>query len=164
MKYPLHTVQSDFDSPLGRMILAAADGQLVGLWFEDQRHLPDLTQWLLRPQEPVLQEASRQLAAYFARQRTTFDLPLHLNCGTEFQQAVWRQLLTITAGSTCSYSQLSALAGRPAAVRAVAGAVARNPLSIVVPCHRVLGSNGAITGYAGGLHRKAALLELERKA
>ena len=164
MKYPPHTVQSDYASPLGRMILAAADGQLVGVWFEDQRHLPDLTQWPVAPQEPVLQEACRQLAAYFARQRTTFDLPLYLQSGTEFQQTVWRKLQTLAAGSTCSYTQLSALAGRPAAVRAVAGAVARNPLSVVVPCHRVLGSNGAMTGYAGGLPRKAALLDLERKA
>lgn len=164
MKYPPHTVQSDYASPLGRMILAAADGQLVGVWFEDQRHLPDLTQWPVVPQEPVLQEAGRQLAAYFARQRTTFDLPLYLHSGTEFQQTVWRKLQTLATGSTCSYTQLSALAGRPAAVRAVAGAVARNPLSVVVPCHRVLGSNGAMTGYAGGLPRKAALLDLERKA
>ena len=164
MKFPLHTVQSNFASPLGRIVLAAADDELVGVWFDDQRHLPAFSKWPVRPQEPVLQEACRQLTAYFAGTRTTFDLPLHLASGTEFQQTVWRSLLTLSAGSTCSYSALSALASRPAAVRAVAGAVARNPLSIVVPCHRVLGANGAMTGYAGGLARKAALLELERQA
>lgn len=163
MKFPSHTVQSDHASPLGRMILAAADGQLVGVWFEDQRHRPDLSLWPVRPLEPVLQEACRQLTAYFAGTRQEFDLPLHLASGTEFQQSVWRSLLTLRAGATCSYGQLSALAGRPAAVRAAAGAVARNPLSVVVPCHRVLGANGAMTGYAGGLARKAALLHLERQ-
>jgi methylated-DNA-[protein]-cysteine S-methyltransferase len=145
------------------MLLAAANGQLVGVWFEGQRHQPDLSLWPVRPEEPVLQETRRQLAGYFAGTRTTFDLPLYLSSGTEFQQAVWRCLLTVTQGSTCSYSQLSALVGRPSAVRAAAGAVARNPLSVVVPCHRVLGSNGAMTGYAGGLTRKAALLTLESK-
>lgn len=164
MKFPPHTIQSHFVSPLGRLVLAAADGQLVGAWFDDQRHLPDFSKWPVRPQEPVLQEACRQLAAYFAGARTVFDLPLYLGSGTEFQQTVWSSLLTLTAGSTRSYGQLSDLAGRPTAVRAVAGAVARNPLSIVVPCHRILGANGAMTGYAGGLARKAALLELERKA
>ncbi len=144
------------------MVLASADGQLVGVWFEDQRHQPDLSLWPLQVKEPVLQETRRQLAAYFAGSFKVFDLPLNLSCGTEFQQIVWRKLLTIKPGSTCSYSQLSALSGRPSAVRAAAGAVARNPLSIVVPCHRVLGANGAMTGYAGGLERKAALLKLEK--
>ncbi len=164
MKFPTHTVQSDYASPLGRMILAAADGQLVGVWFEGQRHQPDLSSWSVQPDEPVLQEARRQLAAYFARTRTVFELPLNFAGGTEFQQIVWRKLLTIAPGATCSYSQLSVLAGRPAAVRATAGAVAHNPLSIVVPCHRVLGANGAMTGYAGGLPRKVALLQLESGA
>ena len=164
MKFLSTTVRSDYASPLGRMILAAADGQLVGVWFEDQRHMPDASMWPARLQEPVLQEASRQLDAYFSGAREVFDLPLDLASGTEFQQTVWRSLLTLRAGSTCSYGQLSALAGRPAAVRAAASAVARNPLSVVVPCHRVLGANGALTGYAGGLARKAALLNLERQA
>ncbi len=164
MIFPNNTVQSHFASPLGRMVLAAADGQLVGVWFDDQRHLPDLSRWPVKPQEPVLQETCRQLTGYFAQTRLTFDLPLYLASGTEFQQTVWRSLLSLNAGSTCSYAALSAVAGRPTAVRAVAGAVARNPMSIVVPCHRVLGANGAMTGYAGGLARKTALLELERKA
>ena len=164
MKFPPLTVQSDYASPLGRMILAAAQGQLAGVWFEDQRHLPDASLWPVRPQEPVLMEASRQLADYFCGKRKVFDLPLHLASGTEFQQAVWRSLLTLRAGATCSYKHLSALTGRPTAVRAAAGAVAHNPLCVVVPCHRVLGADGAMTGYAGGLARKAALLDLERQA
>jgi methylated-DNA-[protein]-cysteine S-methyltransferase len=88
-------------------------------------------------------------------------LPLDLNGGTPFQQAVWQALLSLAFGKTCSYGNLSAQLGRPTAVRAVSGAVARNPVSLIVPCHRVLGTSGALTGYAGGLDRKAALLKLE---
>lgn len=164
MKFPPHTVQSPYTSPLGHMILAAAQGQLVGVWFENQRYLPATAQWPVHPQEPVLLEASRQLAAYFCGAHQQFDLPLHLGSGTDFQQTVWRSLLTLKAGTTCSYQHISTLVNRPTAVRAVAGAVARNPLSVVVPCHRVLGSNGALTGYAGGLVRKTALLQLEQQA
>jgi methylated-DNA-[protein]-cysteine S-methyltransferase len=109
----------------------------------------------------VLQQAAEQLAQYFAGQRSTFDLPLDLSNGTAFQQAVWQALLDIAPGQTCSYKTLSAAVGRPAAMRAVGGAVGRNPLSIIVPCHRVVGAHGALTGYAGGLARKTALLQLE---
>jgi methylated-DNA-[protein]-cysteine S-methyltransferase len=101
------------------------------------------------------------LQQYFAGQRTLFDLPLNTATGTAFQQAVWQALLTIRPGTTCSYCTLASRIGKPAAVRAVGAAVGRNPLSIIVPCHRVIGTNGSLTGYAGGLARKTALLQLE---
>ncbi len=161
MKLPSSTVQADFASPLGRMILAAADQQLVGVWFADQAHLPDLSACPVDANSPLLKQASAQLSAYFAGQRHTFDLPLNTATGTPFQQAVWQALLDIPFGSTCSYGQLASRAGKPSAVRAVGAAVGRNPLSLIVPCHRVVGANGSLTGYAGGLHRKTALLQLE---
>ena len=161
MKYAPHTVQARHHSPLGPVILAIAHGALCGLWFEGQRHQPDTTAWPDTPDHPVAKAARTQLDEYFAGQRTAFDLPLDLSSGTAFQQAVWRALLSIPPGATRSYGAISADVSRPAAVRAVGGAVGRNPLSIVVPCHRVIGANGALTGYAGGLERKIALLQLE---
>ena len=161
MKFHSSTVQARYESPLGAMIVAATDRGLAGLWFEGQRHLPDCTGWPRAPQHPLLLEAMAQLGDYFAGRRTRFDLPLDLQGGTAFQQSVWHALLAIPAGGTTSYGDLSQRVGRPAAVRAVGAAVGRNPLSIVVPCHRVVGSNGALTGYAGGLERKSALLVLE---
>jgi methylated-DNA-[protein]-cysteine S-methyltransferase len=161
MRYPASTVQTSYDSPLGRIILAASDQRLVGLWFEGQRHQPDRSSWPANPEHPVLQQARGQLSEYFAGQRTSFELPLDLSAGTAFQQGVWRALLKIPGGATRSYAALSADIGKPAAARAVGGAVGRNPLSIIVPCHRVVGAGGALTGYAGGLARKVALLQLE---
>ena len=161
MKFPPSTVQASYASPLGRVILAASDTQLMGLWFDGQRHQPDNSAWTDAPDHPVLQLAAAQLSDYFSGRRTVFELPLHLGVGTEFQQAVWRALLTIPAGSTLSYGTLSAAIGKPSAVRAVGAAVGRNPLSIIVPCHRVIGADGSLTGYAGGLERKSALLQLE---
>jgi methylated-DNA-[protein]-cysteine S-methyltransferase len=104
-----------------------------------------------------------QLQQYFAGERQDFDLPLDLSGGTVFQQQVWAQLQAIESGSTVSYGQLSHQLGNPKAVRAVGAAVGRNPISIVVPCHRVLGADGTLTGYAGGLDRKTALLQLESR-
>jgi len=111
----------------------------------------------------VLRAACQQLAEYFASERTVFDLPLGLLAGTTFQRSVWEALRAIPCGKTTSYGALARDIGRPHAVRAVGAAVGRNPLGIVVPCHRVLGSQGALTGYAGGLDRKRALLALERR-
>lgn len=150
-----------WQSPLGPMLLAATPRGLAGVWFEGQRHGPDSSGWLEGPGHPVLQEAMRQLADYFAGKRTAFELPLDLQAGTPFQQSVWRALLAIAPGTTTSYARLGHSIGRPAASRAVGAAVGRNPVSIVVPCHRVLGTGGALTGYAGGLERKSALLRLE---
>ena len=161
MKFPSSTVQARFDSPLGPMIVAATGRGLAGLWFEGQRHLPDSSGWPHAPEHPVLREAAAQLRDYFAGRRTQFDLPLDLQSGTAFQQSVWQALLAIPSGRTTSYGDLSQRVGRPSAVRAVGAAVGRNPVSIVVPCHRVLGRDGSLTGYAGGLERKSALLGLE---
>ncbi|MBT9506319.1 methylated-DNA--[protein]-cysteine S-methyltransferase [Rhodoferax sp.] len=161
MKFPDSTVQTRYDSPLGPIILAAASKELVGLWFDGQRHQPDSAGWPVANDHPVLQQAQAQLADYFAGRRTTFDLPLGLDGGTRFQQDVWRALLKIPSGATRSYGALSAAIGKPTAVRAVGAAVGRNPLSIIVPCHRVIGATGALTGYAGGIERKIALLQLE---
>ena len=109
----------------------------------------------------MLREAAAQLAAYFAGTRADFDLPLDLQAGTPFQQSVWDALRAIPRGRTTSYAELARRLGRPQAARAIGAAVGRNPVSIVVPCHRVLGTDGTLTGYAGGLERKTALLQLE---
>ncbi len=161
MKFAASTVRSSIDSPLGRIILAASDGRLAGLWFAGQRHQADSAAWPEDPQHPVLQRARAQLGEYFAGVRREFDLPLDLEGGSAFEQSVWRALLAIPFGSSASYRAISAAIGKPLAVRAVGGAIGRNPLSIVVPCHRVLGADGALTGYAGGLDRKTRLLQLE---
>ena len=166
MKFDSSTVQTAVDSPLGTIVIAATDKGLAGLWFTDgQRHLPpQLTggsAWPEAADHPVLKQVSQQLAEYFAGRRSEFDVPLDLRCGTPFQQSVWQALLAIAQGDVISYGEVSRRIGKPAAVRAVGGAIGRNPVSIIVPCHRVMGSNGTLTGYAGGLERKAALLRLE---
>ena len=150
-----------FTSTLGNITVAATDRGLAGVWFAGQRHLPDMARWQQNAGHPVLQQAQQQLREYFAGQRSSFDLPLDMQSGTAFQQSVWQALLAIPIGATTSYASISARVGKPKAVRAVGAAVGRNPLSIIVPCHRVMGSNGSLTGYAGGLDRKAALLKLE---
>lgn len=157
-------IRSHFDSPLGAMTLAASSHGLCGVWFDGQKHQPDPSGWAHNPHHPVLLQAQAQLAEYFAGQRRVFDLPLDLSRGTPFQQAVWRALLDIAPGATSTYGAMARFVERPLAVRAVAAAIGRNPISIVVPCHRVLGAGGALTGYAGGLDRKAALLQLESTA
>jgi methylated-DNA-[protein]-cysteine S-methyltransferase len=163
MNYGPSITSCHFDSPLGPMLLAATERGLAGAWFVGQRHWPMATAgWPSAPQHPLLQQAAAQLQGYFAGDRQTFDLPMDFASGTPFQQAVWHALLRIAPGQTSSYGALSRSILRPAAVRAVGAAVGRNPISIVVPCHRVLGASGALTGYAGGLERKAALLQLEQ--
>jgi len=151
---------SSMDSPIGRLILAATGNGLCGLYLEGQQHMPDTTSWL--------DDASRfdpvrtQLADYFAGQRAAFTLPLEIAGGTAFQRQVWEALKLIPPGQTWTYARLAGEIGRPAAVRAVGAAVGRNPLSIVLPCHRIVGSDGSLTGYAGGMERKRWLLEHER--
>lgn len=164
MKFDPSIVQARYESPLGTMILAATDRGLAGVWFERQKHLPECDAWPQAPHHPVLQQAIAQLREYFGGRRTSFDLPLDLHGGTPFQQSVWRALLAIPSGRTVSYRHVGEQAGRPGALRAVGAAVGRNPLSIVVPCHRVVGSDGSLTGYAGGIERKRALLQLEGAA
>jgi methylated-DNA-[protein]-cysteine S-methyltransferase len=148
-------------SPLGDILLAATDQGLCGLWFADgQKHMPDMHGWPAG-RNPVIDLAQRQMQQYFAKQRSAFDLPLDLRVGTPFQQSVWRALLGIASGQHSSYGSIAKHIGNPQAVRAVGAAVGRNPISVIVPCHRVLGASGALTGYAGGLERKTALLQLE---
>ena len=165
MKFDSTIVLTPFQSPLGPMTLAATKAGLAGLWFDGQRYLPaeldGPTRWPANANHPTLKKAVLQLTEYFAGKRQAFNVPLDLSGGTAFQQAVWRALLGIAAGQTSRYSGISKMIANPAAVRAVGAAVGRNPISIIVPCHRVLGADGSLTGYAGGLDRKTALLKLE---
>lgn len=154
------TAQALIDTPLGPVRLARTARGLAGLWFEGQKHHPGELPAPHDGDDPLLREAAAQLQRYFAGALTRFDLQLDL-LGTPFQCAVWQALLCIPAGRTCSYGELAHAIGKPAAARAVGAAVGRNPVSVVVPCHRVLGAGGALTGYAGGLERKRALLERE---
>ncbi len=152
------------DSPLGQLTLACSDRGVCGAWFDDQRYAPEAGRFkpeLAQDEDPLLRAAREQLQAYFEGRLQRFDLPLDLGSGTVFQQAVWQALLTLPHGQLASYSALAQQLKQPRAVRAVGGAIGRNPLSIIVPCHRVLGSSGRLTGYAGGLWRKQALLRLE---
>jgi methylated-DNA-[protein]-cysteine S-methyltransferase len=156
-----------FASPLGKIWLAATDAGLRGLWFDGQQHQPDFsdaTRWQ-RGEHRYMHAAMEQLEPYFAHQSNAFsfgkNLPLDLTHGTAFQQAVWQTLLSIPFGGSISYGALADKINNPTAVRAVGAAVGRNPISILVPCHRVLGKDGSLTGYAGGLDRKLALLRLE---
>lgn len=164
MKFSDSLACATVPSALGPVLLAATDLALVGLWFDGQRHQPDSSRWRQALEHPVLALASTQLGDYLAGRRQQFDLPLSLTGGSAFEQAVWQALRVIPRGHTCSYSALSAAIGRPKAARAVGAAVGRNPLAIILPCHRVLGAGGALTGYAGGLARKIALLQLEAAA
>jgi methylated-DNA-[protein]-cysteine S-methyltransferase len=161
MKFDTSIVHTRYASPLGTVIVAASARGLAGIWFEGQRHLPDTSGWPRQDDHPLLRQAIAQLAEYFRGERSAFELPLDLQGGTAFQQSVWNALLAIPRGGTTSYAVLGQRIGLPGAARAVGAAVGRNPLSIVVPCHRVLGSDGSLTGYAGGLERKSALLKLE---
>ena len=150
------------ESPLGRLRLDAHDGHLVGLRLPLERHPLTLT-GAERPGDPLLRAAASQLAAYFAGTRVAFDLPL-LPAGTEFQRLVWRALLEIPFGATRSYGELAGAIGRPRASRAVGAANGRNPIAIIIPCHRVIGSDGSLTGYGGGEPAKRWLLEHEARA
>ncbi len=150
------------ETRLGTVRLAARGDAIVGLWFEGQKHdvLPDET-WRETPGDPLLCEAFGQLRDYLAGKRDRFDLAIAPE-GTPFQRSVWREIAKVPAGRTASYGDLARRLRRPSSVRAVGAAVGRNPLSVVVPCHRIVGSDGSLTGYAGGLDRKRALLVLER--
>ena len=155
------TAQCSVDSPLGPVLLARTAKGLAGAWFEGQKHHPGVLAAPESPDDPLLERAAAQLQRYFAGKATGFDLPLDL-LGTAFQQSVWQALLAIPPGSTRSYGDIARGVAAASAVRAVGGAVGRNPVSVIVPCHRVVGSDGSLTGYAGGTDRKLALLKLER--
>lgn len=148
-------------SPVGELTLVARGNALAAVLWENERENRVRLGPLHRDdQHPLLQETARQLAAYFARERQTFELPLDFS-GTAFQREVWAALLTIPFGETRSYAQIAQQIGRPQAVRAVGAANGRNPISIIAPCHRVIGASGSLTGFAGGLPAKQLLLALE---
>ena len=149
-------------SPLGDVLLAATEHGLAGVWFvEGQQHMPDTNGWRTDNTHPALKTATQQLAEYFNGQRQTFDLTLYPTWGTPFQRAVWQALQYIPYGRTSTYSDIARHIGKPKAVRAVGAAIGQNPHTILVPCHRVVGTNGSLTGFAGGLERKTFLLTLE---
>jgi len=156
--------QSRLNSPLGELLLVARADRLLGLWFADQLAIPAwATGATPKPAHPLLRQAATQLDEYFAGARQRFELALDWSRGSAFEQAVWGALAGIAPGQTCSYQDIANAIGRPQAARAVGGALGRNPLGIVLPCHRVLGSKGQLTGYTGGLARKQALLDLEAR-
>ncbi len=153
-------------SPLGPLLLAATEAGMAGIYFDGHRHFAGLgsaatADWSAADHQPWLALAKIQLDEYFDGKRQAFDLALDPQ-GTPFQRQVWRALGAIAYGATSSYRQLAQAIGKPGAIRAVGAANGRNPLSIIVPCHRVIGSNGDLTGYAGGLERKRFLLALEQ--
>jgi methylated-DNA-[protein]-cysteine S-methyltransferase len=148
-------------SPVGKLTLVAGDEGLVAiLWENDDPRRVVLGDLQDDDRQPILVETEQQLTEYFAGRRQGFSIPLEMR-GTPFQRSVWEALLEIPFGETKSYSQVATQLGRPRATRAVGAASGRNPLSIVVPCHRVIGSSGELTGYAGGLEAKVQLLKIE---
>lgn len=150
-----------FQSPQGGMLLVANDDGLAGVFFNRQKHRPKKqADWKKSPHHRLLRQAKRELREYFAGQRKRFKVAL-APAGTPFQRAVWKAISTVGFGQTISYGELARRARHPGSARAAGAATGRNPLGIIVPCHRILGANGALTGYAGGLKRKSALLELE---
>lgn len=154
------TAQTRWSSPLGGLLLARTADGLAGAWFDAQKDHPGPLAVREAADDPLLRATIDHLAAYFAGRAVTFTLPLDLH-GTPFQRAVWQALQGITPGRTRSYREIAEAVGAPAAVRAVGAAVGKNPVSVIVPCHRVIGRDGSLTGYAGGLDRKRALLALE---
>lgn len=160
------SAQCRIDTPLGPLCAARSPQGLAGLWFDAQAHHPGPLDAPQRADDPLLQAAARLLERYFQGQvlpQALDELPLDPQ-GSAFQQQVWQALRAIPSGHSRSYGQLAAQLGRPQAARAVGAAVGRNPISILIPCHRVLGVGGQLTGYAGGLARKQALLRLEGAA
>ena len=159
--------QSVVASPIGPLTLVAAGGALAGVYMDAQRHLPGTVAEAAPasqdgPDAAPLAAAARQLTEYFAGQRTEFDLPLEM-AGTDFQRRVWAALREIPYGETVSYGELARGLGQASASRAVGLANGKNPFAVVVPCHRVVGSDGSLTGYGGGLDRKRFLLALEQR-
>jgi len=148
-------------TPAGTMYAAAADGAITGIYFENQQYFPRITdQWQEDASAAPLAECAKQIREYFDGKRTSFDLPLAPE-GTEFQQRVWKEIARIPFGETITYAELAKRAGAEGSARAAGAATGRNPITLVVPCHRVVGSDGSLTGYAGGLPRKTRLLEIE---
>ncbi len=148
--------------PVGPLTLVASGAGLRMLLFAPSARKADASTWVRQPDHPVLAQAARELGEYFGGARTAFDVPLDLE-GSPFQRAVWALLREIPYGATTTYGALAEKLGGPTKTRAVGGANGRNPVGIIVPCHRVVGASGALTGFAGGLDAKAYLLRLERR-
>jgi len=161
------TYYAQIDSPVGALLLTSDGAVLTGMYFlnapvEESRRSLVAPDWVLDPAVAPFAETTAQLAAYFAGERQDFDLPLRAE-GTGFQQRVWEELCRIPYGTTISYGELARRLGDANACRAVGLANGRNPIAIIVPCHRVIGANGKLTGYGGGMDRKKALLDLEAR-
>ena len=152
------TACSVFDSPIGKILIAEEDGAITLVGFLTEEPPPEASD----PPSPLLREAARQLLEYFNGDRRVFDLPLCMR-GTPFQLAIWNALCGIPYGETRTYADIAAAVGNPKACRAVGMANNRNPISIIIPCHRVIGKDGSLTGYGGGLGRKEYLLSLEQR-
>ncbi|BFU90493.1 MAG: methylated-DNA--protein-cysteine methyltransferase [Nitrospira sp.] len=153
-----------YQSPRGRILLVADDQALTGLYFSGQKYHPRIDKkWKRADMHEPLRQAKRELSEYFDGKRTQFSVKVAPQ-GTPFQRAVWKSIAGVRFGQTIAYAELARRAGRPGSARAAGAATGRNPISIIVPCHRIVGSNGSLTGYAGGLTKKRALLELERRA
>lgn len=153
---------TEIDSPLGMLLLAASQRGITGLYFEEHKYFSGPDDWRRDDAQPHLVEAARQLQEYFRGERHFFDLALDAS-GTPFQQAVWDALRSLHFGTTTTYSAIAQRIAKPNAIRATGTAIGRNPISIIVPCHRVLGSSGGLSGFAGGLPRKRYLLDLESR-
>ena len=155
---PLHT---RLETPLGPMLLVSDGEAITGFYYADEPHLPAASKnWVHRPDAAIFVRTEQQLREFAAGTRREFDLPVRLS-GTPFQKTIWEIIASIPFGETISYSELAGRAGRPKAVRAAGAATGQNPVSWIVPCHRVVGKNGTLTGYAGGLNRKTTLLRFE---
>ncbi len=153
-----------YESPMGRMLIVAGPDALTGLYFVDQKYYREVEpQWSHSPDHAVVRAAVRQIAEYFAGRRREFDLPIAPE-GTAFQSAIWKAIASVGYGEVITYSELARRAGHPGAIRAAGAATGRNPITVIVPCHRIVGADGSLTGYAGGLERKRALQELESGA
>jgi len=153
----------EYKSPQGTMLITATPKGLAGVYFKGQKHFPERRDWQRDTRHPVLRQAKRELAQYFAGKRTRFSVALDPQ-GTGFQRSVWKQIAKVGFGKTLSYGELARRAGHPGSARAAGAATGRNPIGIIVPCHRIMGADGSLTGYAGGLARKRALLALEISA
>ena len=153
-----------FQSPHGRMLLVADDKGLTSVSFIGQKYAPRIgADWQRAAGHPLLRQAKRELAEYFSGKRKRFSVKL-APCGTPFQRSVWKAIAGVGFGRTIAYAELARRAGRPGSARAAGAATGRNPIGVIVPCHRIVGSNGSLTGYAGGLAKKRALLALEARA
>lgn len=151
-----------YQSPRGRILLVADGKALTGVYFVGQKYQPDITpEWERDGNHAPLRQAARELAEYFEGKRTRFTIKMAPQ-GTPFQRTVWKAIAGVKFGETISYAELARRVGHPSSARAVGTATGRNPIGIIVPCHRIVGSNGALTGYAGGLAKKQALLALEQ--